>query len=86
MGALMAISPESRRLWEEVKANGARKDACPRHHFTYETVQFGQPIRCDNCGGTMQLTDAGMYVKGYIAAGGNPDDVWPGWLKKSSKG
>jgi hypothetical protein len=79
------ISEASRKLWEEVKENHRRQEACPKHHFTYDKVQIGKPIECDNCGGTMQFTDAGMYVKGYMAAGGNADDVWPGWFTKRQK-
>lgn len=67
----------------EVKANQRRLNECKRHHFTYSTVQLGQPIQCDNCKGTMQLTDAGQYVKGYMAAGGDPNDVWPGWFERA---
>lgn len=81
--AMKPVSEKSRRLWEQVKANSARLESCPRHHFTYAKVVVGRPVACDNCGGTMHLTDAGMYVRGYIAAGGNPDDVFPGWNKKA---
>lgn len=78
----MALSDESKRLWEEVKANSAKLNACRRHRFEYEAVKIGQRIECAHCGGKLQLTDAGMYVRGYIAAGGNPEDVWPGWDRK----
>lgn len=66
-------------ILSEVRANRAKLDGCARHHWTYAKLVLGQPLICDNCGGTMQITDAGMYVKGYIAAGGNAEDVWPGW-------
>ncbi len=78
----MAISPESQKIWDDVKVNRTRLDGCKRHLWLYEKVTLGQPIKCEHCGGTMQLTDAGMYVRGYVAAGGNPDDVWPGWNKR----
>jgi hypothetical protein len=40
----MAISERAQRLWDEVKANSARKEACPRHHFTYETVKLARNL------------------------------------------
>lgn len=64
-----------------IRANRERLDSCDRHLFEYEKVQIGQKLACSKCKGTMQLTDAGWYVKGYEAAGGNADDVWPGFRK-----
>ena len=73
---------EADELLKDIRANNAKRDACPRHLFLSEKLTLGQPLRCEHCGSTMQITDAGFYVKGYMAAGGRPDDVWPGWLAK----
>lgn len=70
---------DSEQLWTELKVNAVRKEACTKHYFSCDEVGLGQPVVCDNCGGSMQLTDASMYLKGYMAAGGHPDDVWPAW-------
>lgn len=73
---------EADELLKDIRANHAKRDACPRHLFLYEKLTFGQQMRCEHCRSTMQITDAGFYVKGYMAHGGNPDDVWPGWNDK----
>lgn len=69
-------------LWEEVKANRRRIDACERHLFPGGTdIKLGQKHFCLNCGGALQLTDIGPYIQGYEAAGGAADDIWPGYRK-----
>lgn len=73
---------EADALLKDIRSNHARRDACPRHLFLSEMLTIGRPMRCEHCGSTMQITDAGFYVKGYVAAGGNPNDVWPGWNDK----
>lgn len=70
------------QIWEEVKANKARLDACPRHRFPGGSVKIGQKVICQACGGGMSLTDAGSYVRGYEAKGGSADDIWHGWHEK----
>ena len=76
------MTPEQAAILTKVRENRAKLDGCKKHHWTYEKLTLGQPLVCDNCGGTTQITDAGWYVQGYVAAGGNADDVWPGWKKK----
>lgn len=80
------MGQDRKRLWAEVQAkvqaNSARLEGCKRHRFDYSTVKLGQRLKCTHCGGELQLTDAGTYVKGYIAAGGNAEDVWPGWNRR----
>ena len=73
-------------LWEQVKANRAKLDACPRHRFDSRPVKMGQKVVCLECGGETGLVDIGYYLKGYRAAGGNPDDVWPGFFDGKSVG
>lgn len=71
-------------IWEEVKENAAKLKACPRHRFPGGDVKLGQRVTCLECGGWMNLTRAGEYVNGYEAAGGDADNVWPGWREKPS--
>ncbi len=74
-------STEAKRLWDEVKENITRLEACPRHQFEVGTVVPGEKVRCLNCRGQMSYLDAGQYLRGYQAAGGDPTDVWPGWSR-----
>lgn len=67
-------------LFDQVKADLARKDACRLHQFP------GGPVkkiyswhRCLNCGGEFRLTEIGTYIRGYRAAGADVNRVWPGW-------
>lgn len=69
-------------LLREVRANTAKLDACPRHllrpvppHSSHGRLE----LLCDHCGGRLRSMEAGQYVRGYVAAGGNAEDVWPGW-------
>ena len=66
-------------IWEQVKANQARVNSCARHKFSGERVRLGQKMTCENCGGTMSLTDIGKYISGYEAAGKSCDDIWLGY-------
>lgn len=69
-----------KQIFEDVKANIAKLLACKRHRFTAGVrPAFGQKLTCQECGGTMGLMSAGEYIRGYEAAGGNADDVWPGY-------
>jgi len=67
-------------IWQDVKRNRAALDGCPRHRFAGVQVRtLGEKFRCEACNGQMSLTDIGSYIRGYVAAGGRPDDIWPGW-------
>lgn len=74
---------ESLELFEQIKANRRRLDAYPKHRFDLgePPYRFGEKATCQNCGGSMDLTDIGQYARGYAAAGGNPNDVVPNWSK-----
>lgn len=72
-----------RGIWDDVKANSARLQACARHRFD-GGFQIGQKKVCLVCGGGMGLTDIGNYIRGYEAAGGNANDVWPDFHKPKS--
>jgi hypothetical protein len=71
-------------MWDQVKINIAKLDACPRHRFEPVPVRMGDKVRCDNCGGQISLVDLSHYVKGYRAAGGDVNDVWPGYDTRRS--
>ena len=75
--------PELKTLWDEVKANLQRLHTCPKHHFPPESLSekrvSGREYTCSVCGGTMKLSEAAEYIRGYKAAGGNPNDILPGW-------
>lgn len=34
-------------------------------------------MTCLECGGEMSPSDILMYAKGYAAAGGKPEEIWP---------
>lgn len=76
---------EARQLWEEVKANAAALDACKGHRFKDEDVAPGEKHHCRACGGKMSIGDVMNYIRGYQAAGGDANDVWPGWEKRHAQ-
>ena len=71
-------------IWEEVKANRAKLDACARHRFLPVPVKMGDKVTCVVCGGILSLSALDSYVRGYKASGGNPDDIWPGYFKEKA--
>lgn len=75
----MAI--DARALWEEVKERNRRWAACPRHFFPHQPdgYRLGVKIACQHCGVEAGLREIGEYIRGYIAAGGDPTDVMPDW-------
>lgn len=86
MGAIDTLSKvtglsagEMQRIWREVQENGRRLRACKRHRFESIDLPLGAKRACLACGGTMAATDIAWYCEGYAAAGGNPDDVMPGF-------
>jgi hypothetical protein len=77
-------------LWAQVKANRDRLDGCKRHRFPAEVPgieqgvggMFGRKIECLNCKGMMDLVALNYYVRGFEAAGGDPNSVLPGWREE----
>ncbi len=73
--------------WAEAVANVEKLNACPRHHFemTDEQVKagpaalFGGKLTCLKCNGRMDMLHVNQYVRGYMAAGGNANDIMPGY-------
>lgn len=78
---------DSQRRWAEAQANVERLNGCPRHHFVMTDEQvvagpgalFGKKLTCHRCNGRMDMLGVNQYVRGYQAAGGNPNDILPGW-------
>lgn len=80
---------EVQSIWEEVKENHRRWRSCPRHRFSTPEggVTIGTKLVCECCGATADLVKISTYIEGYVAAGGNPDDVWPGfWEGRKGEG
>lgn len=76
---------DGRTLLAEVQENRRRVDGGPRHRFEPIKVKLGQRVRCGECGGEMRLPELGSYIAGYEAAGGNADDIWPGYRLKEPR-
>lgn len=72
-------------IWEEIKANQERLDGCKRHHFptlpdtAAIPTALGLKLQCSKCGGTIDARMAYAYTRGYIAAGGDGNDIIPNW-------
>lgn len=79
----MAI--DAKALWAEVQDRTRKWHACPRHFFPpqQDGYRVGQRIACKHCGVAANLREIGDYVRGYIAAGGDPSDVMPDWTEKN---
>lgn len=72
---------EAHELLEQIKANRVRLNNCPKHRFEIgePPYRFGEKFTCCNCGGKMDAVYALEYVNGYAAAGGDPNDIIPGF-------
>ena len=74
---------DAKALMAEVKANLSRRNGCSRHHFeARDKYRLGDRLTCANCGTAMRLSEIGLYARGFMAAGGNPDDVLAGIVKE----
>ena len=80
--------------WAAAQENVAQLDACPRHRFVLTDEQiaqgsgalFGKKLVCERCEGRMDLLHINQYIRGYKAAGGNPNDVMAGWQVEEGDG
>lgn len=71
---------EAKALATKVRDNLGRLKSCHCHLFLdFDQAGLGAKLRCEHCGGEMRISDVINYVRGYIAAGGNPEDVAQGW-------
>lgn len=81
----MAIEIDYSIIVEEIKSNQKRLDSCKQHRFpTWPppevlAFKFRHKVTCCNCGGEMDALQAASYTRGYVAAGGNGNDVIPDW-------
>ena len=77
----------SKKLWAEAVANVERLNGCPRHLFEFDghEVKFGAKATCKKCGGTLDMLQVRQYVLGYEAAGGNANDVLPGFRQDDDR-
>lgn len=75
-------------MLSEIQANRISLDNCPRHKFNLgePPYQLGEKVQCLRCGGFMSLTNVGDYVRGYVAAMGNPDDIVTNWYGEPVSG
>lgn len=66
---------------EYARENQAMLDNCKKHRFPTipAPLQLGARIDCSKCGASMCVLQAFAYAKGYVAAGGNGADIFPGW-------
>lgn len=69
----------SQKIFDDVKINTDRLKSCKAHRFgsvsMVEHVIGGVRVTCELCRGTIPIGEALAYQDGYIAAGGNGDDV-----------
>ena len=72
---------EAHELMEQIKANRVRLNNCPKHRFEVgePPYRFGEKFTCCNCRGKMGAIYAFEYANGYAAAGGDPNDIIPGF-------
>jgi len=78
--------PDTPSLLAAVQENYRRLNSCAKHQFAARgnNYRIGMKLTCQNCGGTMSLTDAGHYLRGYVAHGGQAQDIIPDWPEKKS--
>lgn len=76
-----AVRARSRDMLNAIRANRKRLDECPKHRFEIgePPYRLGAKATCMHCHGEMELTSIDEYLRGYRAAGGNPNDIVPGW-------
>lgn len=81
LAVFRTAEPDESPLFSEVKARRVCLDACPRHSFDLGPMPFsiGDKANCLRCGVPMSLTNIGDYIRGYIAAGGDPCDIVKDW-------
>lgn len=70
-------------LFAEIQENHRKLRECQRHRF--ETIPVPclpmERLTCAACGGNEQADKVFVYVRGFIAAGGDPLVVAPWWVQ-----
>lgn len=77
----MSLTKEDEERLALIKANRKRLNECKKHRFKLGELPYtlGTKFVCDNCAGVMPAVEAYQYILGYEAAGGNANDVAPGF-------
>jgi hypothetical protein len=81
----MKSDTSARVILDAAKANIAKRDNCARHKFKPEEYAFGKNMECTACGCKVPLHYIHPYVQGYMAAGGDPNDIWQDWQNSPQK-
>lgn len=75
---------EIKQIWAEIQENSKHLDSCEGHRFgdccfiDSSRPMTSQKLVCEHCSGSMKVQDVFRYREGYVAAGGNGDDVLSG--------
>lgn len=69
---------------EAILSRVRQLDRCPRHLFPAADAGTAHKATCLACGGTLDLTAIRFYIRGYMAAGGNSEEIWPGFFEVKS--
>lgn len=69
----------SESILKSIRANSKKLQECKCHKFSGERMPPGNNYTCLNCGGEMKGRDVLFYIEGYKAAGGDCNDIYPGW-------
>lgn len=82
----MPITPErladARAALDKIREIHRRVRECPRHLFeTMPQPRMGEKLTCSTCNGEVSAVDAFTYVRGFMAAGGDPLVVAPWWMQ-----
>lgn len=70
-----------RTIYKRAKINRLRLDGCKLHRFDLAQipVALGAKAPCLECGGEMPVLEVAQYIRGFMAAGGDPDTVCAGF-------
>lgn len=66
----------------EVKENHRKRRSCPQHRFPPAESKWHRKVVCLRCSGWLTMSDALAYCEGFRAAGGDPEEIWPGAVAK----
>lgn len=75
-------------MFKEIQLNRITLDTCPQHKFKtpcYTEFKLGLKVVCLHCGGSMRAVEAAEYIRGFAAAGGDPNLVWADWCDKGGE-
>jgi hypothetical protein len=73
------MSIDAAALMAEVRENQRKLKNCPRHRFAGGPIKLGAKHTCLWCGGSISNSDLLSYCRGFAAAGGDPNVVYPEW-------